>query len=207
MYWLPLLMLAQSFPLETIEKLKPEGATLKPAVHKGLKGVHGNPKDAENGLAVLEGASLRSGTIELEMSGEPAAQAGGGARGFVGIAFHVSDAKKYEAFYLRPTNGRAEDQTRRNHSAQYISHPDFPWPKLRKEFPETYESYVDLEPGAWTKVRVDIGGGKARLYVHGSAHPTLIINQPKDAGGTGVALWIGPGTEAHFRNVKVTAKD
>jgi len=201
------MMLAQSFPLETIDSLKPEGAELRPAVHRGLKGVHGTAKDAENGLALVEGVSMRNGTLELELSGSPGAQAGGGARGFVGIAFHVADAKRYEAFYLRPTNGRAEDQTRRNHSAQYISHPDYPWPRLRKEFPELYESYVDLEPGVWTRVRVEIENGKARLFVHGNAQPTLIINEPKAAGGTGVALWIGPGTAGHFRNLRVTAKD
>ena len=28
--------------------------------------------------------------------------------------------------------------------------------RLRKEFPEKYESYVDLESGAWTKIRVEV---------------------------------------------------
>src|SRR5206468_6159800 len=61
------------------------------------------------------------------------------------ISFRVNfdaakDVAKYECFYLRPTNGRADDQVRRNHSTQYISHPDFPWFRLRKEFPEKYES-------------------------------------------------------------------
>ncbi|MBM3759026.1 MAG: LamG domain-containing protein [Acidobacteria bacterium] len=200
---LPLLILTQSFPLETMEKLKPEGAEVKPAMHRGLKGIYATPKGAENGMVMLEGVSLENGTIELEISGSPGAQAGGGARGFVGVAFHVADAKRYEAFYLRPTNGRADDQVRRNHSAQYISHPDWPWQRLRKEFPETFESYVDLEPGVWTKVRVELNGGKARLYVHGAAQPTLVVNDVKAGGGTGVALWIGPGTDAHFRNVTV----
>jgi hypothetical protein len=197
-------MMAQSFPLETMEKLKPEGAEVKPALYRGVKGIYATPKDSENGLVMLDGVSFENGTIELEVSGAPGSQAGGGARGFVGIAFHVADAKRYEAFYLRPTNGRAEDQVRRNHSAQYISHPDWPWQRLRKEFPEMYESYVDLEPGVWTKIRVEVAGGKARLFVHGASQPTLVINDVKPAGGTGVALWIGPGTDAYFHDVKVT---
>jgi hypothetical protein len=42
------------------------------------------------------------------------------ARGFAGIAFRVQpDLRTYDAFYLRPTNGRADDQVRRNHAAQY----------------------------------------------------------------------------------------
>jgi hypothetical protein len=56
---------------------------------------------------------------------------------FVGIAFRVApDVGGFECFCLRPTNGRTEDQIRPNHSAQYVSFPEFPWYRLRKEFPE-----------------------------------------------------------------------
>ena len=115
----------------------------------------------------------------------------------------AADLSRFECFYLRPTNGRAEDQVRRNHSAQYMSPPDFPWPRLRKEFPEKYESYVDLVPGEWTKVRIEVNGNKGRLFVHGSTQPTLVINDLKLAGSEGaIALWIGPGTIAHFADVR-----
>ena len=122
------------------------------------------------------------------------------------IAFRLQeDLQTYDAFYLRPTNGRAEDQERRNHSVQYISHPDWPWFRLRKETPSKYESYVDLVPGQWTKIRVEVDGERARLYVHGNEQPTLMVNDVKsgaDASG-GVALWLEPGTVAHFRNLTV----
>jgi hypothetical protein len=52
----------------------------------------------------------------------------------------------FECFYLRPTNGRADDQVRRNHSVQYISFRGFPWYRL--ESPEKYESYTDLVPAS-----------------------------------------------------------
>jgi hypothetical protein len=110
----------------------------------------------------------------------------------------------YEAFYLRPTNGRADDQLRRNHSTQYISHPDFPWDRLRREHPGVYESYVDLVPGEWTKIRIVVSGEKARLFVHGAEQPVLIVNDLKHGQSRGrVALWIGNGTEAWFSNVVV----
>ena len=108
-------------------------------------------------LAVIEASDFGDGVIEAEIAGAPRADAGEGARGFVGIAFRVQDdLKTYDAFYLRPTNGRADDQVRRNHSAQYIAHPDWPWFRLRKEFPEKYEAYVDLVPGEWTKIRIEV---------------------------------------------------
>ena len=47
------------------------------------------------------------------------------ARGFIGLAFRVSASKdKFEGIYVRPTNGRADDQIRRNHSIQYFHFQD-----------------------------------------------------------------------------------
>lgn len=161
-------------------------------------------------LVILSKTEFQDGVIEIELTGEPAANAGEGARGFVGVAFRVSpdaakNAPKYECFYLRPTNGRADDQVRRNHSTQYISFPDFPWQRLRKEFPEKYESYVDLIPGEWTKVKIEVRGDKARLYVHDSPQPVLVVNDLKRGQSQGqIALWIGPGTVAHFADLRVS---
>jgi hypothetical protein len=158
-------------------------------------------------LAVIEGLDFSNGVIEAEIAGAPAADAGVGARGFVGIAFRLQpDLKTYDAFYLRPTNGRAEDQERRNHATQYISHPDWPWFRLRQESPSKYESYVDLVPNVWTKIRIVVRGERARLYVNDSPQPVLIVNDVKSGANSrgAVALWIGPGTIAHFRNVTVT---
>jgi len=52
-----------------------------------------------------------------------------------------------EVFYLRPTNGRADDQLRRNHAVQYVSHLEFPGHRLRQESPGVYESYADRPLG------------------------------------------------------------
>ena len=158
-------------------------------------------------LASIEGLEFTNGVIEVEIAGAPGPGAGEGARGFVGIAFRLqSDMKSYDAFYLRPTNGRAEDQERRNHVTQYISHPDWPWFRLRRETPSRYESYVDVLPGTWTKIKIEVRGDRARLYVHDQEQPALIVNDVKSgASGKGtIALWLGPGTVAHFRNLTVT---
>ncbi len=164
-----------------------------------------NKADREDKLVILP-VDFHNGTIELELAGSIATGAIAGARGFVGVAFRVADnVKNFECIYLRPTNGRADDQVRRNHSVQYISYPDFPWQKLRKEETEKYESYVDLVPNEWIKVKIVVDGTSAQLYVHGNEQPTLIIRDLKkgDSRG-GLGLWIGPGTEAHFANLRVT---
>ena len=68
------------------------------------------PADGEqNPMAVIQGIEFSNGVIEAEIAGAPGAAAGEGARGFVGIAFRVQkDVNTYDAFYLRPTNGRAD---------------------------------------------------------------------------------------------------
>ena len=74
-----------------------------------------------------------------------------------------------------------------------------------KEETEKYEAYVDLIPDEWIKVKIVVEGANARLYVHGNEQPTLIIHDLKKGDSRGaLALWIGPGTEAHFANLRVT---
>jgi hypothetical protein len=157
-------------------------------------------------LAIIPGTSFQDGTIEVNLSGDTTADAPAQARGFVGIAFRVSaDRSHFECFYLRPENGRAEDQLQRNHSTQYISVPGFPWNKLRTESPGKYESYVDLVAGQWTKVKIQVSGTSARLYVNGAEQPALIVNDLKQPPAKGaIALWVGPGTVAHFAELKVS---
>ena len=157
--------------------------------------------------AVITDARFLNGTIEVDVAGQPAGGASEGARGFIGIAFRLQGDGRYEYIYLRPTNGRADDQVRRNHSTQYSAHPDFDFARSRKESPEKYESYVDLQPGVWTKFKIEVDGRKARLYVHGAEQPCLIVNDLKlDPREGGVALWVGPETEGYFSNLKITAK-
>jgi hypothetical protein len=160
------------------------------------------------GMAIVNGQSIRDGTIEVDVAGRRGPHAVPSDRGFVGVVFRLTaDRSKSEYIYLRPDNGRAADQVQRNHSVQYASHPDFPWPRLRKEFPEKYESYVDLQPGVWTRMRIEVSGVTARLYVHDNQQPNLIVNDLKHGVSEGgVALWIGPGSEAFFTNLRITPR-
>ena len=86
----------------------------------------------------------------------------------------------------------------------FRSEPEFPWYRLRQENPGVYESYVDLEPGAWTRVRIVASGTEARLFVHGAAQPTLLVHDLKHGKTAGrIALWIGQDTEGYFSRLTV----
>ncbi len=157
-------------------------------------------------LALIDGALLGEGTIEAWVAGTPAPGAPEGARGFIGLAYHVQDdVAEHQAFYLRPTNGRAMDQLRRNHSTQYVAHPAWTWQRLRTESPGVFESYVDLVPGEWTRMRIVVRDTLALLYVGDAAEPVLVIPDQRSPRRTGrVALWIGQGTDAYFTQVRIT---
>ena len=160
-------------------------------------------------LIRLDAPGFHNGTIEAWVAGQPLAGASAGARGFIGLAFRVQDGERYEAFYIRPTNGRADDQLRRNHATQYISAPDYPWQRLRSETPGVYESYADMEAGTWIRLRIEVDGARARLYVGDAAQPTLIVNDLKlgaSAAG-GIALWVGDGTDGYFADVRMVRRD
>jgi len=192
------------------DRVTAKNASIKQVMFKGRSALQViAAPDAGNATsyAVVKDVAFRDGVIEVDLAGQPAAGAGEGARGFIGIAFRLQSDGRYEYIYLRPTNGRADDQVRRNHSTQYSSYPDFDFARSRKEAPEKYESYVDLQPGVWTKYKIEIDGRKARLYVNGAEQPCLIVNDLKLEPKSGaVALWVGPGTEGYFSNLKVTAK-
>jgi hypothetical protein len=205
--WVHVAIAAPMFA-QSVDQLIPHRVKLGSVDYLGKRAV----KITEDGTvpngeayASVKSAAFHNGTIRVELAGRPPADASTAGRGFIGIAFRLRDGK-FEYIYLRPTNGRADDQIRRNHSTQYSSHPDFGFAVSRKESPEKYESYVDLEPGVWTRYRITVEGATARLFVHDAAQPCLIVNDLKLGDSTGgVALWIGPGTEGYFTGLQIQA--
>ena len=147
----------EHFSLESANVLRLHNVKAEPAELDGKKGLRITVSGEAAGrfqtlsqeeqaqfscLASIDGLEFTNGVIEAEVAGAPAPGAFEGARGFVGMAFRVqSDMKTYDSFYLRPTNGRAEDQERRNHAVQYVSSPGWPWFRLRNETPSRYEAY------------------------------------------------------------------
>ncbi|HEU5291528.1 MAG TPA: hypothetical protein VFU05_12850 [Cyclobacteriaceae bacterium] len=200
---------AQQTPL-IVKNLETMNVKLEAVKYKGKNAIRVTGTAEGEQLAILKNSNFKNGTIEIEVSGQPLPSANAGARGFIGLAFRLrqTDSVRYECFYIRPTNGRAEDQLRRNHCTQYISHPGYPWFKLRNENPGVYESYVDLVAGEWTKLKIVVQDKEARLYVHDADQPCLIVKDMKQELSEGaIALWIDSGTDAYFTNLKIQKKD
>ena len=127
-------------------------------------------------------------------------------KGFIGVSFRVR-GDSAERFYIRPENARLNNQLFRNRSTQYESSPDYTWQRLRSEDPGVYESYVDLEAGGWTRLRIEVSGRQARLYVNGASQPALIVNDLKHGESQGaIGLWTRISSDAYFSNLRVERK-
>ncbi|MGB9069915.1 MAG: hypothetical protein WCC21_15200 [Candidatus Acidiferrales bacterium] len=159
-----------------------------------------------DGLALLPGTNFQDGVIEADIAMRNTTPPEVKRPGFVGIAFRVSvDASRYEVLYLRPGNSQAPDQAKRNHAVQYVSVPDFGWYRLRREWPSVYESYAELALEAWTKVRIEVAGRSAKLYVNGSPKPSLVVDGLKGEELQGaVGLWGYTDQESYFSNIRIT---
>ena len=140
------------------------------------------------------------------MASELVADAPSYARGFIGLTFRIDKKGNFESIYLRPSNSVADDQVRRNHSVQYVAYPDYRFDRLRRESPEKYESYAELDLQRWIHMKVVVSGEKAELFLDGNPRPALIVNDLKLGANRrgGVGVWLESGTIAYFRNLKVT---
>jgi hypothetical protein len=157
--------------------------------------------------AKLTGTEFHNGVIEVQALSRLLPDTPGLARGFIGVAFRIDpDNAGFEAFYVRPSNGRSDDQARRNHSTQYFSFPDYKYDRFRAESPEKYESYADMGLDEWIAIKIEVEGEQARLFVNNAPHPTLIVKDLKlgpDRKGS-VGLWVDIGTEGFFKDLKIT---
>lgn len=154
----------------------------------------------------IKGIDFKNGTIELKVLSSLLKNAPDYARGFIGIAFRISDSNtKYESIYIRPVNARVDDQVRRNHTIQYYSYPDYKFDRLRKESPERYESYADMALNEWIKLKIVVKDTQAQLFINDNKQPSLIVNDLKhgaNSSGT-IGLWVDIGTEGFFADLKI----
>jgi hypothetical protein len=157
-------------------------------------------------FAKLKEIDFSNGTIEVTVLSKLLKSAPPTARGFIGVAFRINEANsQFECIYIRPTNGRADDQVRRNHSIQYFSFPDYKFDRLRKDSPEKYESYADMGLNEWIKLKIEVKGKQARLFLNDNKQPSLIVNDLKlgESSSGSVGLYVDNGTDGFFRDLKI----
>jgi hypothetical protein len=192
--------------------LKPSQVSMSLTTIKGKKAVRVTKDtsfkgaDAPTFVRLNNITDFKNGTIECKVLSRLLPNAAPSSRGFIGLAFRINeDNSKFESIYIRPTNGRAHEQIRRNHSIQYFSYPDYKFDRLRKEAPGEYESYADMGLDEWITLKIVIKDAQAKFFLNNNLQPSLIVNDLKlgpDAKGS-IGLFVDVDTDGFFADVKV----
>lgn len=151
-----------------------------------------------DGLVINQDVEFENGTIELDIKGKDVLQ-----RSFVGMAFHIQDAETFNAVYFRPFNFKKPERS--HHSVQYICHPEFPWHKLRKDFPEQFENPVKPvpDPGGWFHATIKVDWPMVRVYVDNHKEPSLEVKMKSNFKKGKIGFWTGNGSDGSFKNLVV----
>lgn len=152
---------------------------------------------------------FENGTIEVMMYSQlqkPAPYSG--IAGFIGMFFRVSESdSNFEAIYVRPKVGRVNNQLYRNHAVQYISYPHFKFDTLRKIAPFKYEGSAPVALNEWIKMRIEINGETAEMFINDAKYSTFIVDKLLGSNKRGgIGLYVDIGTIGYFRNLKVIKK-
>ena len=154
-----------------------------------------------NGNVWLKNVNFSYGTVELDIRGRNEF-----LNSFPGIAFHASDtSRNYEVVYFRPFNFRHDDAVRRTWSVQYVSLPEYPYDRLRKENTGQFESEIlpNPKPEDWIHARIVIQKDSIKVYLNGMDKPSLTVkNLGKRSRGM-FGLWTS-ATTADFANLSIT---
>ncbi len=197
-----------SFDKENLEPVNVFMSLEKLAGKKVIKAIKDSTvKEVDEPTFVkLKSTRFTNGIIEVKVLSRLLKNAPDFARGFIGIAFRINENNtKYESIYIRPVNAGVDDQVRRNHSIQYYSYPDYKFDRLRKESPERYESYADMQMNKWITLRIEVKDARAKLFPGKNTQPSLIVNDLKHGPGAAgaIGLWVETGTEGYFADVKI----
>lgn len=147
----------------------------------------GNHEKGSNvALAVARGFELTTGTIEVDLKGNPDGQSS-----FLGVAFNIKSPTEYEAIYFRPFNFKA-DGDNHGHAVQYVSWPNNTWEALRNASPGKYEAALEPAPDPvdWFHARIEVGDKDVKVFVNGSATPSLTVDRLATPTKTKAALFV-----------------
>jgi hypothetical protein len=153
-------------------------------------------------MALVGGLEFDEGTIEIDLRGSGRVQ-----RSFLGVAFAVVDAKRFEAVYFRPFNFAPDDVTHRGRAVQYVAWPQHTWEELRANTPGVYEAPIDPVPDAarWFHARIEVAKQQVRVFVDGAKKPCLTVERLGTVAKGRVGLWVD-SHEGSFANLKITRR-
>lgn len=147
------------------------------------------------GMAYLEDVEFGSGTITVDIAVD-------GRRSYPGLLFRMQSEENYEHVYVRPHRaGLYSDAVQYAPVINGISC----WQLYSGE---GCTAAVDLPENEWIRVRIDVAGGEARVYIGESAEPVLVVTDLARGAGSGAVGVSGPPDgSAYFSNFTCEVRD
>lgn len=157
-------------------------------------------KQEKAGLMIIENLDFDYGLLEFDLKGENSP-----GTSFVGLAFNIRNDSTYELVYFRPFNFHAESREARGHSVQYVSHPEYPWHRLRTEHPGKYESLFQEPPAAeeWFTIRLRIEPDYITAVDNQSRETLLRVTRLHKTESKKIGFWTGTNSRGSFRNLNL----
>ena len=179
--------------------INPSNRTITRITDGARKGIRVSEAEGEWPI-YFQGLEFGNGTIEVDVKGKDVQGAS-----FVGIAFHGVDGTTFDGIYFRPFNFKTDDKARVVRAVQYISHPAYPWQKLRADTPNKYEKPVNPvpDPNGWLHARVVVASPKVSVFVNDGKEPCLVVDQLSDRKKGLVGIWVGNTSGGDFANFKI----
>lgn len=142
----------------------------------------------DRGLALLEDAAFRDGTIEVDLSmpGEE------NNFGFGFVFFRREPDSDTELVYLRMHKSGQAD------ALQYA--PSYNGNTAWQLY-EKYNAPVVFDRNAWTHLKIEVAGSEAKIYLNDAPEPALVIPDLRRGDVTGgLGLRAGGGSPVYFAN-------
>ena len=144
------------------------------------------------GLFQARGVEFRDGIIEADVAFSPNAV-------FFGLAFRIESADDYEVIFFRP-GASGTDQ-----AVQYT--PGLRGANIWQLYTGPgYTAEAKLTRERWMHVRIEVRGQVARLFLDGSAEPTLVVPELRLRNGRGSIGFWGHMGDAYFSDLRYTAE-
>jgi acetyl esterase/lipase len=155
------------------------------------------------GTAWLNDKTFSEGIIEFDVRGRDELQ-----KSFVGIAFHGTDEKHYEAVYFRPFNFNVADEVRSVHAIQYCYEPNFGFDTLRKTRYDEFEAAIgvaNISKTDWFHAKIEVDNGRIKVFVNNQDKASLDVPTLNTSTKTGkIGFWVGNNSNGDFTNLKIS---
>ena len=145
------------------------------------------------GVALVRGASMENGTLELDVAASDTTN-------FLGVAFRAATPRFSNVLFLRPGASGTEEAVQYGPAFNSLG---VAWQVYHGD---GANAVAELPRNRWIHVRIELDGPVARLYVDTATTPTLVVPRVVASGGTGLGVWAGAfGRGAYFSNVRFAA--